>query len=72
MIIIDKIFIRVLTLIHQTNLVLEAREATIDVEVMNLTELGEPLRKIEAKTVYDIIHDFAGKSQENLSLVHTE
>lgn len=51
---------------------LEAREATIDVEVMNLTELGEPLRKIEAKTVYDIIHDFAGKSQENLSLVHTE
>jgi len=28
-------------MIHQTNLMFEARKATIDVEVLNLTELGE-------------------------------
>jgi len=31
---------------------LEARKATIDVEVLNLTELSEPIRMIEWKTVY--------------------
>ena len=38
---------------YQTNLVLEARKVTIDTEVLTLTELGEPIRKIEWKTVYE-------------------
>jgi len=33
--------------------VFEVRKAKIDVEVLNLTELGEPIRKIEWKTVYE-------------------
>jgi len=37
------------TLIHQTNLVLEA----IDVEVLNLTDLHELIGKIVWKTVYE-------------------
>ena len=40
-------------LINQTNLMLEARKATINVEVLNLTELGELIRKIAWKTVYE-------------------
>jgi len=31
----------------------DARKATIHVEVLNQTELGEHIRKIEWKTVYD-------------------
>jgi len=34
-------------LIHQINLVFEAQKATTDVEVLNLTDHGEPIRKIE-------------------------
>src|SRR6218665_1871818 len=47
------IWIEFLTLVRQTKLMLEARKATIDVEVLNLTELAKPIRKIEWKTVYE-------------------
>jgi len=40
-----------LVLIHQTYLMLAARKTAIDVEVLNLINLGEPIREIEWKTV---------------------
>ena len=47
------IWIEFLTLIHKTNLVLEDRKATIDVEVLSLlmTDFSELIRSIEWKTV---------------------
>ena len=39
------IWIEFLTLIHETNLLLEARKAIIDVEVLNLTDLGELIKR---------------------------
>ena len=51
-IIISIIWIEFHMLIHQTNLMHEARKATIDAKVLNMTELGEPIGKIKWKTVY--------------------
>jgi len=47
------IWIEFLTLIHQTNLVLEAQKVTMDVEVLNLTDLGKLIKRIESKTAYE-------------------
>jgi len=40
-------------LIHQTNVMFQAGNAAIDVWVLNLTALGEPIRKTEWKAVYE-------------------
>ena len=45
------IYIEFITLIHQTNLVHKALKAIMDVEGLNVTDLGELIRCIEWKTV---------------------